>query len=243
MSKLKYFLFTAFWVVNQVDLSAQYTTNGLDLDGGMAAWYDAAIGQEKSPVLEGTFYKLEHAALDKNPYFKGAHWANGHLTFNGQAYNQVSLLYNAFRDLLLIRNTALQLSSIEPTLLNQQKVDGFTIHNRQFVHLRDSLAPSHGPGFYEKFYDGDSIQFYIKRIKNEYIRSNKVEFVDEDRFYLFDGQTYIKFASKNTLYKTFPEIKAELKAYGSSLKTNLKRGDEEGVLKLLMYCDNLLMKK
>ena len=243
MSKLKYFLLATLWVVNLGEISAQYTTAGLDLDGDIVAWYDAAIGQERSTVLEGTFYKLENAALDKNPYFEGAHWTKGELQFNGQSYDQVSLLYNAFKDLLLIRNTALQLSTIEPTLLNQQKVDGFTIHGRQFVHLRDSLAPSFGPGYYEKFYDGDAISFYIKRIKNEYIRAKEIEFVDEDRYFLFDGQKYIKYSAKKSLYKTFPDLKAPLKAYGSSLKTKLKRGEEKDMIKLLTYCDKLLMEK
>ncbi|WP_420582950.1 hypothetical protein [Reichenbachiella sp.] len=243
MSRLKYILFTALCVVSLGDLFAQYSTVGLDLDGDMAAWYDAAIGPGKSPILEGTFYKLEYTALDETPYFKGAHWAKGELQFNGQSYKGVSLLYNSFKDLLLIRNSALQYSSIQSTLLNQQKVDGFTIHKRQFVHLKDSLVPSYGDGFYEKFYEGDTIQFFIKRIKNEYVRSSKVEFLDEDKYFLFDGHKYVKYAGKNSLYKTFPDLKSSLKSYGSSLKTKLKRGEEEGMLQLLIHCDKLLMEK
>lgn len=243
MSKLKYFLVAALGVVSTRNLSAQYATNGLDLDGDISTWYDAALGQENSPVLEGTFYKLEYAALDKNPYFQGAQWAKSELQYNGQFYSQVSLLYNAYKDLLLIRNTTLQLSSIEPTLLNQQKVDGFMMHDREFVHLKDSLAPSYGPGFYEKFFTGDSISFFIKRIKNEYVRAKEIEFISEDLFFLFDGENYVKYTGKKSLYKNFPTLKTPLKTYGSQLKTRMHRGEEEGMLKLLNYCDELLTQK
>lgn len=232
--------FVTFLVLTPRFLFGQYATTGLDLDGDIATWYDRMIGKQNAQVLEGTYYEIKYAALEHHQYFESVHWIDGELVFEGQYFANVSLLYNVFDDVLLIQNKALLLSSIEATLLNQDRVDGFTLAGHHFVNLRDSLSPTLGAGFYELLFDGANIDFYIKRSKSEFIRDNQLSFEYVDKYFLFDGNQFIRYNSKKDLFKHFSEEKNKMKAYGKTLKTNLKKGEEDGMIKWLEFCDNLL---
>ncbi|MEP2023285.1 hypothetical protein [Reichenbachiella sp.] len=224
-------------------MSAQYDTKGLDLDGDLSAWYDEAVGYKNVPILEGSYYPLDYLALKKGPYFISSKWQQGHLKYSGETYDSVYLLYHVHKDVLIIRNIALQNVSIEPTLLNLDKVEAFTIQEHQFVHLKDSVLPSHGSGFYELYYDGQTINFYIKRVKNEYVRGEGIEFLNEDLYFLYDGEEYIRFKGVKSVYKRFPNIKSKLKAYKKPHFANFKRGEDSGMRKWLSYGDHLLTEK
>lgn len=229
---------TTFFIVSSYLAFGQYAVGDLNLDGDIASWYDGAIGEKNIPVLEGTHYLLPDLVLKYSPYFISNKWEVGQLTFDGENYENMYLLYNINEDVLIIRNMVLQNSMIEATLLNQAKVDEFEIHGHEFVHLWDSLVPS--PGYYELFFDGEIIDFYIKRIKNEYVNNSQVEFKDEDRYYFFDGDSFVKYKGKKSLYKHYPEIKTELKNYVRTLSVNLKSGEEKGMREWLTYADKLL---
>ncbi|SMD32275.1 hypothetical protein SAMN04488029_0618 [Reichenbachiella faecimaris] len=243
MNKLLQVALATFLFLQVSNALGQYAVGDLNLDGDIAAWYDQSVGYKNVPVLEGSFYPLPYIASKQSPYLESNKWSEGQLTFAGEQYNGLYLLYNTYHDLLIIRNRAVQISAIEPTLLNQHKVDEFVIHGHQFIHLKDSVAPGHAPGFYELFFDGQSIDFYIKRIKNEYIKGREIVFQDEDRYFLFDGQQFIKYKGKKSMYKCFPEIKAQMKSYSKSLYMNLKKNQEEGMLTWLAYGDQLLTEK
>lgn len=243
MNRIFQVVLATFVFLKVSNTQGQYAVDQLDLDGDLHAWYDGAIGDEHSAVLEGSYYALKNLALKDGPYFIDRRWGQGSLTFAGQSYDSASLLYHVSEDVLIVRNQAVSNAFLEPILPNQQKIDGFDIHGHQFVRLEGNEAPARSSGFYEIFFEGDSITFYIKRIKNEYVRGKTLEFVDEDRYYIFDGSDFTRYTGKRTMFKKYPQIKSEMKTYGRTLDVNLRNGEEKGMLKWLAYCDQLLSEK
>ena len=225
------------------DLIAQYTTQGLDLDGDISTWYDQTVGIEHTKILEGSSYHLRGPHLEENEYYESGEWALGIVGFGGQEYRNLDLLYNSYKDELIIRNPVIHFSIAQPLLLNQQRIDYFQVYDRLFVQIREAPYPPRGAGFYERLYDGRSLSFFAKRIKNDYIESGKFLYKEEDRFYLlYDGQ-YTRYKSKRTIYRMFPEQKAQLRSLGKKLDTRLSRGGENNLLQLLEFCDQLVSEK
>lgn len=221
-----------------IDLLAQYTTQGLDLDSDISTWYDLTVGIEHTKILEGSSYHLKSPHLEENEYYKSGEWTSGIVGFDGQEYKNLDLIYNSFRDELIIRNPVLHFSIAQPLLVNQQRIDYFQVYNRHFVHFKDAQPPPRGYGFYERLYDGRSLDFFAKRIKNDYIESGKFIYKEEDRYYLFYNGEYTRYKSKRTIYRLFPEQKAQLKKL--KLDTHLRRGGENNLLQLLKHCDQLV---
>lgn len=218
----------------------QYATDQLDLDGDIMSWYDDAIGDEKSPVLEGSYFKLEGVNAKENQYFQSTQWAKGSLNFSGQMFEQVELLYNSHRDLLIIKNKALHYSTTQPTLLNQSKVSAFRIYDRDFVNLSSVLTKGEGTGYYEILFEGSMIQFYAKRKKNEYVRSGKLVYTPEDKYYILYNNDFLRYTSKKLLYKLFPSFKEQIKNKSKVFSTRLKDDEGKDVSALMEYCNQLI---
>ncbi|WP_422360114.1 hypothetical protein [Reichenbachiella sp.] len=240
MKNLVKVVFATFFACNAWVVHGQYAIGDMDLDRDLATWYDHAMKTENLPVLEGTFYPLPHITSKEGPYFKSNRWAEGSVVLAGEKYENLFLLYNVFDDLLILRNMALKDARIESMLPNQKKVEAFNIHGHQFVRLTEPLVPRNGIGFYELFFDGDSIDFFIKKTKIELLQDRKVVFKNEDQFFFYDGQQFVKYKSKKSIYRHFPEIKAKLKPKGSFLNMNLKNNEREGMWTWLNYADGLL---
>ncbi|MEO9967440.1 MAG: hypothetical protein ABJF11_16700 [Reichenbachiella sp.] len=217
----------------------QYETAGLDLDGDLSEWYDRALGLESAKIFEGSYYDIGSPYVEQNQYFKGGQWATGTVIFDGQKYDNVDMLYNSFQDQLVVRNIALHFSIAQPTLPNQARIDSFQIHGRRFVHLRGEQVPASGEGFYEHLFDGESIDFFVKRIKNEYIKSSELVYEEEDKHFLYYNGQYIKFSGKNSIYKLNPEHKTAMKKAGQKTIIRLRLGEEDDLILLLKQFDQL----
>lgn len=221
----------------------QYAITELDLDGDLAAWYDQAIGVDNQKIFEGSYYDLGSPYVEQNQYFQSGQWTTGTISFDGQIYSDVELLYNSYKDEVIIRNQAIHFSIAQPTLLNQQRVEYFQIYDRWFIHLQDDVPPTSGAGFYERIFDSNTIDFYIKRVKNEYIKSGRLVYEEEDRYYISYQGDYTRFTGKKSLYQLLPNQKNKLKSYGKNLKTRIRQDGERDIIVLLKYCDSLLSEK
>lgn len=240
MKNLVKVVLAAFFACNACGVHGQYLVGDMDLDQDLANWYDHAVKTENLPVLEGSFYSLPHITSKQGPYFISNRWAEGSVVLDGEKYENLFLLYNVFDDLLIFRNMALKDSRIESMLPNQEKIEAFSVHDYQFVRLTAPLVPPSGTGFYELFFDGDSIDFFIKRTKIEFLQDRKVIFKNEDQFFFYDGQQFVKYRSKKSIYRHFPEIKTKLKSKSNFLNMNLKNNEREGMWSWLNYADGLL---
>lgn len=222
---------------------SQYAIGQLDLNSDIMSWYDQALSVDQSPVLEGTYFKLEGINSKENQYFQNAQWRRGSVTFACQTYSEVELLYNSHKDLLLIKNQALHFSVTQPTLLNQSKVSRFNILDRTFTKLPQSMTKSFEDGYYEILYEGYKIKFYSKRIKNEYVRSGKLVYLPEDRYYAYYNGEWVKYTNKNLLLNWFTEYKTEIKNRSKELYTRPKDDEGKDATELIKYCDQLISNK
>ena len=125
ISFLKYFIFSIGIGITG-HLYGQYLIGNLDLDKDVSNWYDSTIKIENTVLIRGSFYPFVTQSVRSHEYYLEKNWQRGKLTYKGQTF-EVSMLYNTFRDLLLIQNETNLLTKTEPLKLAQYLISEFEI--------------------------------------------------------------------------------------------------------------------
>lgn len=221
--------------------TAQFSIDNLNLDGNIDKWYNEAVGYENLAFLEGAYYRIEPQNIQNHQFFKSLSWLNGTIAIDGRLFKDVKILYNTYKDVLLALNIGMEVHGVQSIKLNHYRVDSFLIEDAKFINLRGENLPGAGSGFYQKYYDGDKISFYIKRIK---MKSSDVETVvynnNDTKYVLYEGQ-YFRFNGKKLLYTMFPDKKKRIKKYIKQSPARINRKTDDGLYELMSYCDQLLL--
>jgi hypothetical protein len=129
------------------------------------SWYDTQTGIQNSKLLRGVEYIEEHRMINENhKFFESNDFQKGVLVYDGQLYNDVTLKFNIYDDLLLIylqyeqRNLFFELFS--------DKVNNFEISDHKFSYIR-AENDSSILGFYEIISEEGDFKIFKKHIKIE----------------------------------------------------------------------------
>ena len=125
-------------------------------------------------------------------------------------------------------------------LVNQSKVQDFSIHDETFIHHLLLQDPPMKQGFYRVVYKGEDLGFYGKYRKRKEIYKNTVSYPSTDRFYLYYQDAFIPFAGKRSIYSIVPTKKQEVKKLISEYSPKLSRKRTEGIGALLSEVEKLL---
>ena len=241
MANLTRFYVTIIVFLLCFQISAQFTVGNLNLDGDIDKWYNQAIGYENLGFLEGAYYRIESQTIQQHQFFRSMSWLNGTIAIDGRLFKDVKILYNTYKDVLLALNIGMEVHGVQSIKLNHYRIDSFLIEDAKFINLRGKNLPSAGSGFYQKYYDGVNISFYIKRIK---IKSSDVETVvynNNDTKYVLYQDQYFRFNGKKSLYTMFPDKKKRIKKYIKQSPARINKKTDDGLYELMSYCDQLLL--
>ena len=222
------------------EVSGQYTLDGFSLDGSVADWYDSKIGSSSSSLYEGTFYGRPRIAQVGHALFRELSWAAGTITFNGQYYDSVQIVYDILEDLVIIRNP--NLSGLDQSYLkiNQNLISSFSLHGVFFKKLKGATTPASGDGFYEMTYEGATLSLVVKRRKVEKFDGVQIELASMDEYYLFYQGSYIDYKGKKTLLQVFPNFKKPIRIFLRNNQLRIKPGDDRQIISAIKYCEHLI---
>lgn len=195
-------------------IMAQYSTNGLDMDGDIETWYDGQIGLENTTLILGTYQDVQFGTLKNHPFYSGYSWQTGDVTYRGQKFTGVYMMYDTFQDLLLIKHPNLAYAS-QPICLFQDQVSEFDLKGHHFENLGNQADPF-PQGFYDILYDGKVIDLLVKRIKKSETKSNHTStqsFVENDIYLVRYEGIFYKYKGRGILKKLFPEFKKEISSH------------------------------
>ena len=161
-----------------------------------------------------------------HPYYLSDDWVDGSIFYDGQWYENISILYNINYDKVIIDHPYSHFS-IE---LIKEKLKAFSILNHKFVRLEsDSVRNSPiRTGIYDALYDGN-VKVYAKRRKEtrEVIEARNVSIVfsENDQFFIYKNGFFFPVKSKSSVLKVFSDRKSALRKFikKNQLKFNADR--------------------
>lgn len=206
----------------------------------LITYFNKEIGTQ-SRLSNGASYTGYKANIDGSAYFpEDKIMRKGTVVYDGYRFENVSLLYDIYKD-LLVSTTGdgfLQLSLIS------ERVAEFTVDNHRHVYIDTSSDSTNIPfksGFLEMAYQGKT-EVLVKRSVSLQQASGtrdlrKYFLLRTQYFYKRDGK-YYKISNEGSFLKLYKERKSELKKL---LRTNSIRFNKEQIpaLKLLAaHIDN-----
>jgi len=212
---------TGFYTISITNAKAVYYNNNKE-----AAWMNGRVNIPYNFVFE-----------KGSPYFQTDRFTNGILNYDGLVYRDVPLLFDELSNSLI---TVLPNGRLE---LTRQKVDGFTLLDKNFVHITGGKNKELSDGYYRLSYNGKTrvLVKNKKSIREDLVSGEGiVRSVDEKiLYYLQKGNDYYLVENKNSLLEILKDKKPELQQYIKSEKLKWKKDAERLIAGVAAYYDQL----
>lgn len=202
--------------------------------------FDNTIGKYNLPLNNGKFYFNTYRTNTTHPFYFSDKFILCTIKYDHQDYNKVNLKYDINRDVLVFKPFGE--SENYGTILIEDKVDEFILHNKKFVNLR-ILSSQISNGFYEQNFITKNFLFYIKhkKKKKESIKNQEIfmEFETFNEFLILKNNSYIPIKNKKDIINLFPIYKKEInKFYNENVKLE-NENKTEFFEKIFRFIDQL----
>ncbi|MGF1636613.1 MAG: hypothetical protein ACFCUU_06025 [Cyclobacteriaceae bacterium] len=209
---------------------------GTDEYKALSSIYAGQISRN-SQFYNGSKYVNPFPTVKGFPYLLDF-WEKGGVWYNQQEFRDISLLYNTFEDELLTEHFDRTGSYVSLRLV-KEKIEGFSIEDRLFVHLQVDSMSVIKSGFYELLYNG-SIPVYAKRIKQRAaIGGSLEEWQEKDKMYVKKYDQFYPIRNKRTLLKVLGEQKKALKAFIRSNNLIYRNNPESTIVETVRFFEEL----
>ncbi len=200
-------------------------------------FYDRTM-EGSGHLYNGSEYKEYQPLVDEHPYYLMDDWALGEVTYEGEVFPDVPLLFDIHRGKLVVLNY----SNGNKLQLVNALVDAFTLEGHRFINLKqttDSITMK--TGFYEKLYPRKT-QVLARRQKEFNEKINGLEltqsFKETTQYYLETRGQFFQITSKRDMIETLANFKKELKSFIRQNKL-FKKDREASIVQVAQYFDTL----
>lgn len=230
---------TTFDVIAQKEIS----TEGLDLGENPSLWYDQQMGVENTPLQMGIWNPSERRANLSHQYFFSRSWQMGTISYRGQVYTNVPMLYDTFEDIVLVRQEGLLRFISQPMEIIKSQVSYFEINSSHFEYF-ESTIENFSESYFEVLYRNERVELLAKRLKKiEIVSSTDNSYVERDRFYMRLKGDYVQIYRNATIIRQYKEYRPQIKSYIRKNKINVaKPGTSDQLVRLVQYCDQISTK-
>lgn len=220
-----------------------YAQTGIDSTGlnHVIANYNTAIDQQ-SYLYNGPEYEFYDPLIKGNAYvFDVKAFSPGTVSYNGAVYNNVSMLYDINKDVVVI----LLYNHFTKISLLSTWVPEFWMLNHHFVRINTDPTGKAGlaTGFYDQLYEGKKIEILVKRAKSiqTITGNNSIEtfFSETKNYYVKRGNSYLSFSGKGALLYIFKDKKKELRQYIKTNNIDFRENFEQAITNVATYYDHL----
>jgi hypothetical protein len=206
------------------------------IDSAVSLYYQYTDRQSR--LYNGVEFLGYSPRIEGHAFFLTNDWVTGSLVYDGMEYRDVPLMYDIFKDGLILRH----FNSYFRVGLVREKIKEFDLGNHHFIRLEiDSLAKSAvSTGFYEVLYNG-SVTVLARRIKtiSETITYQlEQKFVQQDMYFIYKDSTYYAVKGNNDLLSVLKEKRNELKNYLRKNRYRYRKDPENTIIKAAAYYDS-----
>lgn len=221
---------------------AQNDVSQLDLGGDVTAWFDQTISKENMPIVSGSYEEVISNSTIGHKFFESDKWSKMTVRYYGQEYEQLHGLYDITGDILLLQHPTYLNYYSQPIKVQQDKIESFQVNGHTFRYYYKQQAPNSGKGFYDQLLMGDHVELIARRKKEATVGTNEtqVDYKVIDAYYLKYQGSYHKITSRRSVIKTLIAYKKPLRRYIRQHLLIIKAGNDEDMIELLEYCDDLI---
>ncbi len=234
-------LLVHFFVIS--GLAAQDFNQFPSLSGNLDTWYNGITENSEAPLMNGVYHydeKEELITQYHTPFYKTGWDYYGEVTYEGRHFSRVDIIYNTSEDMLLVRNLNMEKAGVKSLLIDQSKIDSFTIHNDKFLSFEHANIGQ--KGFYKVIMQGESIDCFAKEFKIGQPAGTVYQFNKNTHYYIrYKGQIY-NYRQVSSLYRIFPNLKKDIKRFmreNNSFTLSRKR-KASFLSSILNYCDSIV---
>lgn len=205
-----------------------------------AKLYASSI-QGQTNLYTGSQYKEPNQADDQHPFFGSDDWVYGTITFDGEHYENIPMLYDITEDKLITENYY----NAAEIVLFSEKVDDFRIDNHIFLHISKETANNSLPksGFYELLYKGTT-KLLARRQKEltEKIESSTIltQYEIKDRYFVYKNGMYFPVRTKRSILNVLANQKQALRKFIAKNKIRFKGNQELALMRIASQYDVLI---
>lgn len=202
--------------------------------------FDDTIGKHNLPLNNGKFYFNTYRTNNTHPFFFSDKFILCTIKYDHQDYNKINLKYDINRDVLVFKPFGE--SENYGTILIENKVNEFILHNKKFVNLS---IPSNqiSNGFYEENFVSKRFTFYIKhkKSKRESIKNQEIfmEFETFNEFLILKNNSFIPIKNKKHIVNLFPNYKKEINTFYNENAKQENDNKTEFFEKIFRFIDQL----
>ncbi len=193
--------------------------------------------QRQSRLYNGTDYIIYLPKYEEHPYFKSDDWTYGSITYWGDLYENVALLYDLTIDQVITEH-----NRGNPIKLIAEKIDAFAILDHSFVRLQRDSSNSISEGFYDRLYDG-AVKVFAKhqKIHREKLDAKEIipRFDESTRYYIYKDGAYNSVKSKGSVIQVFENHKQEVKNFIRKNQIRFKNNRDVAIVRITKFYDGL----
>lgn len=235
-------LLAAFSTILTCSAQNVITTRDLDLDGDVTAWYDNEAGLENTTLYMGSLKFTEQKAEKSHPFHAANGWTPERMTYRGQQFYNIPLLYDIYQDVLIFKNTENVKYASQPIRPFQRQVSSFTVLDDKFRYIDEKVGQL-SPGFFQVLYDGEDLTLLAKRVKRIKISafSGESSYLKEDKYYVKIEDKYHRIYRKSSILNLFESHKKEIRKFIRENKIRVLKAEKDNQLvQLIKFCDDLI---
>ncbi|HEY0679625.1 MAG TPA: hypothetical protein VGD17_15175 [Chitinophagaceae bacterium] len=230
-----FFLFSvlSFFVISI--LAQEPQVNDSIVKANLVSYYHSSF-QEQQGLYNGIEHSGYSPVIKGHAYYLTRDWQKGTVWYDGIFYKDVSLLYDIYKDQVVIRHS----NEIYIIGLVSSKVSAFTISGLRFKRL-SIAAENIQAGFYELLFEG-KLTVLAKRSKKlrEYINVKmEYEFLDQDQLIIEKDGTYNIIRKESNLIDVLGDQRALVKQYLRKNKIRFRDNPQQAIILAVEYYESL----
>lgn len=227
-------LITAGYSIKAQDISADTSFVRAASTNAVSLYYQFTDKQAR--LYNGTEHLGYPSSYIGHAYFLTNELQKGNLVYDGLAFKDVPMLYDIYKDELII----LHFNNYTKIALLNEKLQTFLLNGHQFVYIvRDSLRVPLATGIYDKLYSG-SITAYAKRSKivEERVTDHiEREFTEHISYYILKNGTYHTVKTYKGLLNVFKDRSREIRQYLRKNDIKFRKNPEAAIVNAATYYD------
>jgi hypothetical protein len=196
---------------------------------------DATV--ESQYLYNGAEYFVYDSGEKEHQFFESEDWEESMLEYDGQFYRSIPLLYDIFKDEVIIDHWA----GLGKVKLQNEKLSSFSLLNHRFIRLTQESSGLQ-TGFYDLLYEGKT-QFVARRAKDrqESVSQSGVEvhFYPIQRYYILKDSKYQEVTNKASVLRLMKDHQKEIKKFLRENGIYFRADRESAIAKMTAYYDQL----
>jgi hypothetical protein len=197
---------------------------------------------DKQLLLNGRIWRNQYSKASGDQFFLTNTFLKGSVTFNGQRFNDLDLMYDICNDELILR-----IDSYPVISMNKEMVDSFGLvfENRNYNIINAGTDTTNIlRGYVNVLYNGPSKLYvkYIKKLQPLAVDGRYDLFYQENHIYVKRGNEIVDVSGKRRLLNLIEDKKKEIRYYMKNERLKISRKDPNTFIPVLKYYDSLQVK-